>query len=65
MKQQTIIRLVESLLEIEEIVSIEELSETDMKDLQDASRFFAKAFRDLVFDCLDDFNNVRIKNEKK
>lgn len=67
MKQQKIVRLVESLLELEELLSIEEFSETDAKDFQDASRYFTLAFRDLVFDCLDDefIKNLRIKNEKK
>lgn len=40
MKQQKIVRLVESLLELEELLSIEEFSETDAKDFQDSSRFF-------------------------
>lgn len=65
MKQQKIVRLIESLLELEELLSIEEFSETDAKDFQDSSRFFYSAFRDLVYEILDDAHNLRIKNEKK
>lgn len=65
MKQQKIVRLVESLLELEELLSIEEFSETDAKEFQDSSRFFYKAFRDLVYECLDEAHNLRMKNEKK
>lgn len=65
MKKQKIVRLVESLLELEELLSIEEFSETDAKDFQDSSRFFYNAFRDLVFEILDDAHNLRMNNEKK
>lgn len=63
MKQQIIVRLIEALIELEELLSVEEFSEIDVKDFQDASRSFKLAFRDLVFDSLDDdfINNLRIK----
>lgn len=56
MSNQKIMQLIDVILELEELVSIEEFSDTDAKDLQDACRSFSVLFRALV---------LEIVNEKK
>lgn len=50
--KQRILALVECLLELEDLAQVADMSETDLKDLDCATREFARLFRSLVMEVI-------------
>lgn len=51
---QKVLTLIDVLLELEDLASVENPTEIDLKDEQHALRQFSSVFKSLVLECLDE-----------